>query len=385
MNRIPSANAPFGLDSKEVKQLVSFTFDDNAYSGLPGSGGEGGMKFILDLFKENANHDGSPILGTFFLKADNITDNDTEANPYVKRIWHRAKEEGHEIAMHTYSHPHGLEFDWDTDPVTRTPIMTLEDWMEEHEKWFTTMCKPYDPDKEDSGLGIERSSVVGFRTPFLEYNDNVFTSLEKLGILYEAAVEEGWQEDRNSTNEFWPYTLDGGSPGETFVSENFYSQKALIGSHPGLWALPMYIFTAPTDDLCEKYGTKPGLRGRIAEANPDFDKESGKITGMDWNLWFEYFMDEDDAFATLAHTFDLHYEGNRCPFYVGLHSDIYCDKYDLNDLEGEEITRIKANAEQRRNMVRRIMKHILSKKDVQVLTAKDTVRYLQDPELLKVN
>ena len=384
MNRTPSTNAPFGLKADEVKQIVSFTFDDNAYSGLPGSGGEGGMKFILDLFRENKNHDGSPILGTFFLKADNITDNDTEANPYVKRIWHQAKEEGHEIAMHTYSHPHGLEFDWDADPVTRTPIMDLNDWLSEHEKWYATMCKPYDPEKEDSGLGIRKEDVVGFRTPFLEYNDNLFTSLDKLGILYEAAVEEGWQEDKDGTNEFWPYTMDNGSPGETFVSEAFYSQKPMIGKHPGLWALPMYVFTAPTDDQCAKYGTKPGLRDRIAASNPDFDKESGKITGMDWNLWFEYFMDEDDAFATMAHTFDLHYEGNRCPFYVGLHSDIYCDKYDINDLEGEEVTRVKANVEQRRNMVRRIMKHILSKKDVQVVTAAETVRYINDPALLTI-
>ena len=67
-----------------------------------------------------------------------------------------------------------------------------------------------------------------------------------------------------------------------------------------------------------------------------------------------------------------------------MHTDIYCDKYDKNDLEGEEITKIKANAAQRRNMVRRMLAHILSKKDVQILTAKDTIRYLNDPKLLKI-
>ena len=55
MNRTPSQNPPFGLKPDQVRQLVSFTFDDNAYSGLPGSGGTGGMSFILDLFKENKN------------------------------------------------------------------------------------------------------------------------------------------------------------------------------------------------------------------------------------------------------------------------------------------------------------------------------------------
>ncbi len=384
MNRKPSQNPPFGLKPSQVRQIVSFTFDDNSYSGLPGSGADGGMAFVLDQFAKSKNRDGSPILGTFFLKGDNITDNDTEENSYVRRIWHRAAEEGHEIAMHTYSHPHGLDIDWDADPMTRTPIMDLGDWMAEHEKWFATIEKPYDPDKEGSGLGIKRSDIVGFRTPFLEYNDSLFTSLERLGILYEAAVEEGWQEENDGTNELWPYTLDGGSPGETYVSENFYDQPSLIGQHPGLWALPMYVFVAPPDELCTRYGTKAGLRDRLAAVNSSFDKASGKITGMDWNIWFEYFMDEDDAFATMAHTLDLHLNGNRCPFYLGFHSDIYSEKYDQNDLEGAEVTSLRANAAQRRSAFTRILDYVLSKDDVQVITAKDSIRYLSDPDLLRL-
>ncbi len=375
MFREPSSNPPFGLRPEEVRQLVSFTFDDNSYSGLPGSGAEGGMKFILDLFKEHKNHDGSPILGTFFLKGNNIDGNELEDDSYVKKIWLRAKEEGQELAMHTYSHPHGLEIDWDVEPATRTPIMDLNDWLEEHEKCYKIL---------EEGIGLKRSDIVGFRTPFLEYNDHVFTSLERLGLLYEAAVEEGWQDSCDGTNELWPYTLDGGSPGETFVAENFYSSTPLIGKHPGLWALPMYVFIAPPDNMCEQYGTKPGLRDRLAVENKYFDKQSGKVTGMDWNVWFEYFMSEDDAFATFAYTFDLHYGNNRCPFFVGLHSDIYSEKYETNDLEGAEASRLKADAAQRRHMLRRLLEYILSKPAVQVLTAKDVVKYLTDPQLLKL-
>ncbi|MBQ9810827.1 MAG: hypothetical protein IJM52_06685, partial [Spirochaetales bacterium] len=205
-----------------------------------------------------------------------------------------------------------------------------------------------------------------------------------LGILYEAAVEEGWQEENDGTNELWPYTLDGGRPGETYVSENFYDQPSLIGKHPGLWALPMYVFVAPSDELCARYGTKAGLRDRLAAVNSSFDKASGKITGMDWNIWFEYFMDEDDAFATMAHTLDLHLNGNRCPFYLGFHSDIYSEKYDQNDLEGAEVTSLRANAAQRRSAFTRILDYVLSKDDVQVITAKDSIRYLSDPDLLRL-
>ncbi len=384
MNRKPSSNPPFNLSPAEVRQLVAFTFDDNTYSGLPGSGAEGGMKFVLDLFREYRNHDGSPILGTFFLKGDNIDGNELEADSYVKEIWHQAKVEGHELAMHTYSHPHGLDIDWDKDPATRTPIMDTDDWLKEHERCYSVLEKPYDPEKTDSGIGLARSEIVGFRTPFLEYNDNVFTSLEKLGLLYEAAVEEGWQEGCDGSNELWPYTLDGGSPGETYVAANLYSSEPLIGKHPGLWALPMYVFIAPPDEKCREYGTEPGLRDRLAKENEYFDKESGKVTGMDWNVWFEYFMSEDDAFATFAYTYDLHYNGNRCPFFVGLHSDIYSDKYEKNDLEGAEASRLKADGAQRRNMLRRLVKYILSKQDTTVVTAKEVVHYLTDPEKIKL-
>ncbi|MBR2281827.1 MAG: polysaccharide deacetylase family protein [Spirochaetales bacterium] len=383
MKREPSQNPPFGLEPKQVRQLVSFTFDDNTYSGIPGSGAEGGMKYVLDLFGRYRNHDGSPILGTFFLKADNIDGNELEDDSFVKRIWHRAKEEGHELAMHTYSHPHGLDIDWDAEPATRTPIMSTDDWLAEHEKCYATLEKPYDPEMKGSGIGLKRSEIVGFRTPFLEYNDNVFTSLERLGLLYEAAIEEGWQDSCDGSNELWPYTLDEGSPGETFVAENMYSSAPLIGKHPGLWALPMYVYIAPPDDRCREYGTEPGLRDRLAAENKYFDIQSGKVTGMDWNVWFEYFMSENDAFATFAYTYDLHYNGNRCPFFVGLHSDIYSDKYEMYDLEGAEASRLKASAEQRRNMLRRLLEHILSRSDSTVLTAKEVVRYLSDSELLK--
>lgn len=380
MNRIPSDQPPFGLEPKQVKQLVAFTFDDNAYSGLPGSGGEGGMKFILDLFAEHKNHDGSPIFGTFFLKGNNIDNNPLEDDSFVKQIWHRALEEGHELEMHTYSHPHGLDVDWDDVPAKRVPIMSTEDWMAEHEKCYSVLEKPYDPTRKDSGIGLERSKIVGFRTPYLEYNDNVFTSVQKLGLKFEAAVEEGWQNDRHGSNELWPYTLDNGSPGETFVAEDFYASEPLIGKHPGLWALPMYVIIAPPDELCEKYGAKPGLRDRLAAENQYFDKETGKVTGMDWTAWFEFFMSEDDAFATFAYTFDLHYEGNRCPYFLGFHTDIYSEKYEKYDLEDADPARLKAHGPERRNFVRRLLEYILTKPDVQVVTAKQMVEMLSDPD-----
>ena len=53
-------------------------------------------------------------------------------------------------------------------------------------------------------------------------------------------------------------------------------------------------------------------------------------------------------------------------------------------LEGAEITSLKANAAQRRSAFSRILDYVLSKDDVQVITAKDSIRYLSDPDLLRL-
>jgi len=50
-NILPSKNPPGGLKPEEVPQFVCFGFDDNSYSGYPGSGGDGGMLWAINLFK----------------------------------------------------------------------------------------------------------------------------------------------------------------------------------------------------------------------------------------------------------------------------------------------------------------------------------------------
>ena len=60
-NVAASAAPPFGLEPEEVPMLVALSFDDNAYSGLVGSGGEGGMSWALEMLAARNNLDGTAV------------------------------------------------------------------------------------------------------------------------------------------------------------------------------------------------------------------------------------------------------------------------------------------------------------------------------------
>lgn len=390
--RLPSAFPPAGLKTSEVPQLMSFAFDDNAYSGYKESGALGGMKFIIDTFESFKNpegkgnkqiFDGETYKVTLYFKGNNAIKNPREDDALVKKIVHEAYERGHEIGCHTFTHPEGVKFNYDTEPEQRIDNLFYDDWMKELTDCIDLLTKPFNPDIKSGdtkfGMGIKREDIVGFRTPFLDYNEHVYKALETLGFKYDATIEEGWQDNMDGSDFLWPYTLDEGSPGDAFVAKDMYERdEPFVKKHPGLWLLPEYVLIIPPDELCEKYGTKKGARKRAEEASGE-DLESGKITGMDWNIWFQYFMDKADALATMKYSFDLRYDGNRCPFTFGMHTDIYSDKYDIYDLEGDEKDHIKAIAAQRREAVVEFLEYISKKPDCRVTTADNIRKYLENP------
>ena len=154
MNRKPSQLPPNGLDVKKVPQLMSFAFDDNAYSGYEESGAKGGMKFIFDTFesfknpqgKGNKNtFDGEKYKVTLYFKGNNAIKNDREDDSLVKKIVHEGYERGHEIGCHTFTHPEGLKFDWDTEPPQRIDNLFLDDWLKEMNACINLLTKPYNP------------------------------------------------------------------------------------------------------------------------------------------------------------------------------------------------------------------------------------------------
>jgi hypothetical protein len=392
----PSANPPGGLKPYEVPMFVAFGFDDNGYSGLEGSGGEGGVQFVLDSFNSKRNpegrgntktFDGSSVLVTFFLKADNIDANELEDNSLLKKSWRQAYTNGNEIGIHTYSHAHGVKINWNVIPAKRENVFTVEDWYEEMQLSFDRLLKPFDPNvKRDDfsvGIGIRKADIIGFRTPYLEYNNATFTAVRKAGFLYECSIEEGWQRDQDGTDFLWPYTLHNGSPGDAYNSKKTFGlDRPIVGKHSGLWELPSYALIIPPDEHCEKYGIPAGFRERMKKEQYYFDASDGRVTGLDWNLWFEYHMSKAEFVTLLKYNLDLRLQGNRCPFLFGCHSDIYSSKYGLNDMSPDEQKKLRATVQERREALEEFLEYALSKPEVRVTTMKNILKWLKNPSRL---
>lgn len=354
---------PGGLSSEQVPLFVSFGTDDNPYSGLEASGGGGGMHYLTELFASRRNpegtgdlrnFDGQPLHYSFYVNTKYITPEGMEDPSLVKQSWREAYDHGHEIAVHTHSHPHGRDF-------------SVSQWEGEMKKCIDLLIQP-------DGLGVPKDQVIGFRTPFLEYGKHTLSAVQRTGFVYDCSVEEGFQNDADGRNYIWPYTLNHGSPGNDATYERL--DLPHVGEHPGLWELPVYAFIVPPDELCESYGVAPGFRARMKQQNDYFELDQGKVTGMDWNLWFEYGMDKAEFLGTLKHTLDLRLQGNRCPLNVGLHSAIYADRNSESPP--------KTTVEERRDALREFLDYALSKPEVRVVSAKELLGWLQSPAPLPV-
>lgn len=358
-----NANPPGGLRPGQVPQFVCFGTDDNGYSGLESASATGGLHFLTELFSGLRNPAGlgnvltfdgtvphySFYVNTYYLNpasGKSAYESGEMENPvYVRRAWKEALDNGHEIGVHTHSHPHGNQY-------------SQNQWQDEIQHCIDIL---------GPSLGVDRSQLAGFRTPFLEYNDNTLKAVRDLGFLYDCSLEEGSQPEQDGSNFLWPYRLDYGSPGN----------QQTIGKHPGLWEIPVYVFIVPPDNECQRYGIPAGLRAKLKKAQDYFDPLTGKITGMDWNLWFEYFMTPAEFLATLKYTLDLRLAGNRCPLTLGLHSEIYSDKYNSS---ASPVT-----VAEKQGALREFFDYLRQLPQVRVVNNRELLTWLQKPEPIVVS
>jgi hypothetical protein len=371
----PSALPPRRLAKEKVPQFVSIGFDDNAFSGYKVSSCPGGIRFALDCAKgkknpagkgNNKTLDGAPIHFSFYCVGEYIASKQDDNPVYVRRALHEAFLEGHEIGNHTYSHDHGTTF---TLAHWKTEIDDCTRWMI---KPFGTDDDPRNPDMK-KGLGIPVDRIFGFRTPYLEYNDTLFTAIKELGFLYDCSIEEGWQPDQDGTDFLWPYTLDHASPGNIQTTRD--TVTPLIGAHPGLWEMPCYPVIVPPDKKCREYGVRPGVRAKLAKVKDYIDTADGKITGLDWNLWVDFQMSKAEFLAAMKYSLDLRLAGNRCPFLFGAHSDIYTDCY--------SDTISNASPQERRDALAEFIAYALSKPDVRIASMKEVLDWMRNPVAMK--
>jgi peptidoglycan/xylan/chitin deacetylase (PgdA/CDA1 family) len=132
--------------------------------------------------------------------------------------WKSAAELGMEAGLHTESHPHGGE-------------LSTKAWQDEMTQNISALVS----------LGIRKQSVVGFRAPYLEYNDAMLAEIRNQMLWYDCSIEEGFGHEEDGKNHYFPYTLDHQSPGHIASRTlGVPTRQFALTSHPGLFELPVY-------------------------------------------------------------------------------------------------------------------------------------------------
>lgn len=369
-----SQTPPKGLAATNVPQFVTFGFDDNARSGDSDSTTVSAMRWMIDYCNNlknpagsdnKATFDGSSVRFSFFNNSTYMNAGAVEAANLLKRVYHDAWKRGHEIGNHTHSHCHGAKY-------------SVEQWTAEIESCTAWHVRPLPPSesgkfdlKTTEGAGIPKSVFVGFRTPYLEYEDNTLVALKKSGFLYDCSIEEGYQPTQDGKNFCWPYTLDNGSPGHELLKE-WDLKKTSIGKHPGLWELPNHCYIVPDDPSCSKYGISYSLRDKMKALLSWWDSNSGKITGFDYNLFAQFRLNKIEVLAIMKNTLDLRLAGNRAPFMLGAHTQYYDKSY--NGFADPE-----TDWEDGKAIIEEFITYALSKTEVRLIPACDIITWCQNP------
>lgn len=383
----PSSNPPGGLKPVQVPMFVCIGWDDNSHAGFSYPGVQGqSIHWVRDFSASLKNptgignqktYDGTLVRFSFFNNSVYIA-NGTMGD-YVQQVkvaWNMLHREGHEIGNHTHSHITSQNGPTFTVAQWSSEITTCNDWL----------VKTVPPDSDSvciemgntaEGAGIPGGDIKGFRTPYLYYNDNTFTALQELGIVYDCSIEDGYQDTMDGTDYLWPYTLDNGSPGHDYLKAagilNEKMKNVVVGKHPGLWEMPDHPVIVPPDDECEKYGVPKGLRAKIKAMFSWFDTDNGKITGLDFNLWNGIRLNKAEFLATLKYSLDLRLKGNRAPFLFGSHSQYYNN---LWQGLGE------ASCENRMKAIEEFISYALSKPDVRIVPFIKIIEWCRNPVAL---
>jgi hypothetical protein len=373
---------PADLPAFATPQFICVSSDDNGFSGLPGSGSEGGLHFLTALFASLRNpagagdvrsFDGRPPHYTFFVNTRYAVPDEGPAaarpgsgagreNPvYVKRAWREAVERGHEVGVHTHTHPHGGSF-------------TVREWEDEMRLSIDLLVRPWDaretPERPNpgSGLGVSRASILGFRAPFLEPSDNAMAAAFRTGFIYDSSIEDGPGLGPHKGTFAWPFAFDQGLP----------QNVPPIGRYPGFWEIPLGNFVVPSDAECARYGAVEGLRERLKKVQGYFDPANGEITGADWNLWNEFSVSPEEFLSILKCTLERHLSGNRAPMTLVLHSAIYTVKAD--EPPGSPV---RVAVEARRAALKAFLAYALAQPEVRLVSGRELLGWLRRPARLR--
>jgi len=383
---IPASNAPM---------FISLGFDDNSHSGMSNStSATGGVKWIAEFTKNlknpqgtgnSATFDGTPVRCSFYSNSYYMDPYNGDYASLVKWSHNYAYRLGHEMGNHTHSHLTG----------GNGPTLSASAWEAEIKKCSDRLTLPA-PAEADSlslfddvakGAGVAQKDIVGFRAPYLRYGNGMFQALKSRGMTYDCSIEEGLDPSQDGTNFYWPYTLDHMSPGHRYMVDEAGTKEDSYfkAEHPELWELPCYAVIAPKDEDCEKYGIPKGFRKKLENhfktlGKPgSFSAENGKLTGLDYNLYYfqEFNLSKAEALAVLKNTLDLRMKGNRCPLLLGVHSQYYTSVWNSNAPNCSD-------AKDRQAIIEEFVAYALKTyPDVRIVTMKDVKAWCENPKPLR--
>jgi hypothetical protein len=262
-------------------------------------------------------------------------------------------------------------------------------------------------------------SLVGFRAPRLEVNDNGLNAIKAIGYTYDQNLEEIQADtyidaavaaDTANKKGFnflpWPYTLDNGSPG--IWNQQATGDKKWVQNFPtGVWEVPVYEVYVPgalgktiadrmlasdNPSNCTFPAGTPSDQMKHCylsdgELNPgDSVKE---VTGFDFNTFVYCRFTHDDWLAVLKHSFLERYYGNRAPLTYGAHPIEYTAIYDSFTLEQQannfgyrdviKYNVYSARQQAMTDFVQWIKSDPTLSKDTYFLSAKQLVDYMNKP------
>lgn len=311
VNVPPSSSPPGGLQPEECPQFVNIGFDDNY--------GTSGIQYILSLLKNMKNPSGKGNIGTFDATPARVSFYITASYSYNANLWNNMVSDGHEVANHTVNHYNAVDENFDK------------------EQWEAEINTCNDSIVRFTNINVDK--IVGFRVPYLAFNnEECFEAIASCGLKYDCSLHGG-SNNGDGSNFNWPYTMDGGNPGQPEA-----------GNHAGLWEVPTHYCMKPNGD---------------------------RVTGLDFNMidgtWGAG-MDKNEYLSTLKNTLDLRYNGNRVPFTFGGHSHYYGDLDDGGDDGCPQIS-----VKERQQVIKEFFEYALTKPDVRIVTTANIIKWMKNP------
>jgi peptidoglycan/xylan/chitin deacetylase (PgdA/CDA1 family) len=364
-----SRRPPGGRNIKEVPQFVCITFDDNF--GLANPAAEGGMNYIVEFYRGKKNADGSPIKATFYHTSIYLVDeskkvlggkNGEDHLGRNRKAWTEAFQQGHEAGVHTVNHFNGGIVPLDPDDCCRARNWNANQWADEIKSCKDTLTG-------SEGIGAESTDVIGFRAPYLGYNDNLYTALSNLKFRYDTSLPNCFADDEDGTNCSWPYTLEKGSPDIDILAKKFSKTYSFpkVTSHRNLWEVPPTTLIIP-----------PQLRDKIAKKGtlpyPSvYEASTGKIAGLDYTLLMDAGLNGAEMSAVLKHNLNLHLQGNRSPLIFVAHSHLYTYSTPTDNPD----TPTAAIRDERWEGLTDFVQYALTKPEVRIVAVKDLIEWME--------